>query len=125
MRTVAILLLLSAALAAWAAPASIPKEYWKSLVTVDEVEDADRAWRGELVARYNSLDYVLINGDKVAVNAEMRAKFAASITASPITANPDWRKIKELHRPGDQIYKFMWPPLSGPIGYVLVRDGQE
>ena len=37
--------------------------------------------------------------------------------------DPHWIQVKSKLRSGDRLLWFSAPPLQGPFGYVLVRDG--
>ena len=125
MRLLAIWVLAVALSACAKTPPQIPEQYWEDVVTIEEVEAADRAERAQSTAQVGSSVRVLADGSMVPLTEKEQEESRASIASSGIGNNEEWKTLRKMHRPGDKIYKFAWPPLSGPFGYVLVRDGEE
>ena len=105
---------------AYAQPPPVPKEWWKNEVSVQEVESADQQWRTDLVERLHASGSRDANGKSIDSESVRRIE---EFSRSSIKDNEGWVRIKSMLGPGDLLYEFAAPPLSGPMGYVLVRDG--
>ncbi|MGO4223674.1 hypothetical protein AB4Y64_17705 [Lysobacter sp. TAF61] len=124
-RVISVLLFFLASVA-HAQAIGVPREYWKESLTIAEAEKAAEAEQAAWLEKIESLDHV-IDGDgrNAAIDSELRAKLIQSADAFGLRNKEQWQEIKAMYRPGDKIYRFAWPPLSGPTGYVLVRDDQQ
>jgi len=88
-------------------------DYWtKTEVTIEEVEAKDK------VTMEQRIGYIRKKfGDKADHLIE-------KMKTTSILKNKDWIKLKKLYRKNDKIINYQAPPLSGPIGYWLIRDGK-
>ena len=103
---------------ALAQSAEVPRDWWKDPVSIQEIEHMDRLKRAKLVQE------IPVHLDGQPITTSENEERIRMLERAGIQNNRDWQRIKGRFHPGDQIYKFAAPPLSGPMGFILVRDGR-
>lgn len=107
---------------------TVPREYMQEIVTIASAETAAEADRAALEAKFKSETHTMIfdgNLQLVPISPETHAAMEKATAKTVLEFNSDWQTIKAFYREGDTIHRFAWPPLSGPIGYVLMRGEKQ
>lgn len=108
-----------------------PPGYWQEEVTTQIVEDEDRRDRERSIENFEAL-LALPEGSSIPSNGlgggkvpdrKTLMRMIEDMHAFSMPNRKDWIRIKSKLKPGDRILRFAAPPLSGPLGFVLVRDG--
>ena len=120
-----LLLVLAAATGVADEVVSPPRAWWKELVTIQSVEESNAKEINEFIKLMSSKPAKVYdeNGEHQATPEESAAPIEA-IKKKAITNNKQWKELKSLYQTGDEIYLYAAPPLSGPMGYLLVRKGK-
>ena len=128
MKIVAACCLLLMAALAQAQELSIPRSWWKEEMSVQQIETADHVWRSELIAHLTAIppENLQATGAHGSLSTTEKqatiATLVGDLSRLTLASRPEWIRIKSRIRPGDRIYNYAAPPLSGPIGYILVRN---
>jgi hypothetical protein len=108
-----------------------PPEDWKEEVTTQIVENEDRQERERSIKQFEDW-LALPEGSSIPSNGLGNGRLPdrktlrreiESTRAGAMSNREDWIRLKSNFRHGDRILRYAAPPLSGPIGFVLVRDG--
>jgi len=114
-----------------------PRHWWQEQATIEKIEKDDAVDVDSKLKRFSNISFKSSDSSNENVSEansrikrvkssksskEMQEKFLETIKNNAIVNNSEWKILKSKFIEGDAIYGYAAPPLSGPYGYILVRN---
>ncbi|TQV75026.1 hypothetical protein FLL45_08780 [Aliikangiella marina] len=112
-----------------------PKQWWSAPLSIEEIEKQDEAWAQKQIEKIENFTHDC-------EELEMKSSQEKRIKSTPCNSSKSnknyllrgiesmrlsnakgWLKLKSLYQAGDEVRSYAAPPLSGSIGYILIREG--
>ncbi len=104
-----------------------PRDWWQDTVTIEEVELEHRIQIEYQISRAKKVGILVYNNkikDFQMASADELKKYIIKLNSQKTLYDPGWIKLKSLYKAGDIIRKYVAPPLTGSVGYILIRNNK-
>ena len=102
-----------------------PKEWWGKKVTTKEVELEHKKQIEYQISNAKSNGIMIYDNKKsdfVMASSKELKEYINKLENQKKLIDPRWIKLKSLQQRGDIIRRYAAPPLTGSVGYILIRD---
>lgn len=111
-----------------------PKSWWDAPQTIEEIEKQDEAWAIKQIEKSKKTTFTCIDSDIKTRRGRLSKSdcnsfkseenpILESIESMRLSKAKGWAELKSLYKTGDEVRSYAAPPLSGGIGYILIRNG--
>ncbi|NVJ50156.1 MAG: hypothetical protein HWE11_07205 [Gammaproteobacteria bacterium] len=114
-----------------------PKSWWDAPQSIEEIEKQNEAWAIKQIEKYKNATFKCVDSEIKTIRGRP-FKFdcnsfkgeenpiiesIGAIESMRLSKAKGWAELKSLYKAGDEVRSYAAPPLSGGIGYILVRNG--
>jgi len=112
-----------------------PKSWWSEPKSIEEIEKQNEAWWISQIEKYKNATSTCtdsnikakkgsrINAILCESNDNEENPFLKAIESMRLSKSDGWSELKSMYQVGDEVRSYAAPPLSGGIGYILIRSG--
>jgi hypothetical protein len=104
-----------------------PKEWWRDEMTIRQIENEHEKEIELQIATYRHEGFFTYDRKKKILRSATKEEIDETIKrlqAEREMKSQGWIQLKSLYKDGDKVRKYQAPPLTGSVGYILVRGNK-